>query len=468
MTAPDAPVGPAPVTTLPTSLDTAAARNLSTTTKTRPQMQGTTPRWLLRQLPFRTVEAGVFRVNRRLTHVLGDGRVEFVQTGSDVAVVPGQLRELGPLRSFTDEATLTDLAGRFRQRTLEVGEVLAEAGGAVDEIVLLVHGKISRTGPGPYGGTTALGVVGDGEQLGARALVDPDSTWEATLRAETPCTVLALARGALAEAVAGSGPLRAHLAAGEPAEAADLNRYGEAAVALAAGRWGEYRLPSTFVDYDPRPREYELSVAQTTLRIHTRVADLYNQPMDQTRQQLRLGVEELLERQEHELINNRDFGLLHNAAYSQRIRTRTGPPGPDDLDELLSRRRGTAFFLAHPRAIAAFRRECTARGVHPDPVLVEGRPHASWRGVPVLPSDKIPVSARSTTSILAMRVGEASSGVIGLRPAALPDEVQPGINVRFTGIDELAVMSYQVSTYFSAAVLVPDALGVLEDVELGR
>ena len=36
------------------------------------------------------------------------------------------------------------------------------------------------------------------------------------------------------------------------------------------------------------------------------------------------------------------------------------------------------------------------------------------------------------------------------------------------GIDEKAVISYLVSTYFSAAVLVPDAIGMLENVELGR
>ncbi len=35
-------------------------------------------------------------------------------------------------------------------------------------------------------------------------------------------------------------------------------------------------------------------------------------------------------------------------------------------------------------------------------------------------------------------------------------------------INEQAVMSYLVSTYYSAAVLVPDALGILEDVEIGR
>jgi hypothetical protein len=81
--------------------------------------------------------------------------------------------------------------------------------------------------------------------------------------------------------------------------------------------------------------------------------------MNQVEEQLRLTIEELRERQEHELMNNRDFGLLHNADFSQRIHTRSGPPTPDDFDELLATVwKDPAVFLAHPRAIAAFGREC--------------------------------------------------------------------------------------------------------------
>jgi Phage capsid-like protein len=215
------------------------------------------------------------------------------------------------------------------------------------------------------------------------------------------------------------------------------------------------------------PREYELSVAQTILRVHTRVADLYNDPMNQVEQQLRLTIAALRERQEDELVNNTDFGLLHNADLRQRIHTRSGPPTPDDLDDLLSRRRKTQYILAHPRAIAAFGRECSSRGVYPTPVTVHGARLSAWRGVPVLPCDKIPVTDAGVTSILAMRTGEEEQGVVGLRQTGIPDEYEPGLNVRFMGIDSHAVISYLVSTYHAAAVLVPDALGVLESVEVG-
>ncbi|GAB4008052.1 hypothetical protein GCM10029992_63450 [Glycomyces albus] len=58
--------------------------------------------------------------------------------------------------------------------------------------------------------------------------------------------------------------------------------------------------------------------------------------------------------------------------------------------------------------------------------------------------------------------------MIGLHQTGLPDEFEPSLSVRFMGVDEKAVMSYLVTAYFSCAILVPDALGVLENVEIGR
>jgi hypothetical protein len=260
------------------------------------------------------------------------------------------------------------------------------------------------------------------------------------------------------------GQIEAFRARGRVAQ----DRHGQAAVELAAGHQGEPELPGTYVDYELAPREYELSVAQTVLRVHSRVADLFNEPMNQVEHQLELTVEELRERQEHEMVNNRDFGLLHNVAFDQRIQTHSGPPTPDDLDELLSRRRSTRFFLAHPRTIAAIGREWSRRGLYPAGADVQGSTLPAWRGVPILPCGKIPISADRTSSILAVRTGEEDQGVVGLHQVGIPDEYEPSLNVRFMGISEKGIISYLVSAYFSAAVLVPDALGVLENVEISR
>jgi hypothetical protein len=455
------------------SLGTAAARNLATTTKTVPQMRGITSRWLVRSLPWIPVHGGRYRVNRRLTYTVGDNRLTFTNTGDRIQVIPAELAELPALRRFDDTDALAELANRFSQREFAAGDVIAEAGSAADTVYLVAHGKIKRIGTGRYGDEVELGVLADGDYFGEQALVSDDAQLDFSARAATAVTLLTLTRQEfqrVAERIPAIGEhVSGYRADGSEGSGSHSNGHGEADIDLSSGHDGEPDLPGTFVDYEMTPREYELSLAQTVLRVHSRVSDLFSEPMDQTQQQLRLTVQALRERQEHELVNNRDFGLLHNADLSQRIQTRSGPPTPDDLDELISTVwKKPSFFLAHPRAIAAFGRECSRRGLYPHSVEINGNQVPSWRGIPVFPCGKIPVGDDQCTSILLMRTGEEDQGVVGLQPAAIPDEVEPGLSVRFMGINEKAIISYLVSLYYSAAVLVPDALGILEGVELGR
>ncbi|MGH3915111.1 MAG: family 2B encapsulin nanocompartment shell protein [Pseudonocardiaceae bacterium] len=450
------------------SLSTTAARTLATTTKSVPQMQEITPRWLLRMLPWVEASGGTYRVNRRLTYLVGDGRVTFTTVGAEVRVIPGELGELSILRDFADTEVLGALADRFVQQEFAAGSMIVEGGQPADQLVLVVHGKVHKIGPGKFGEPAVLDLLVDGDYFGDRELVESQDTWGYSVRAVTACTVLTLPQQVFEETLEQSATLRDHLARFRATAQKPQNKHGEAAIELTSGHAGEPELAAAFADYETSPREYELSVAQTILRVHTRVADLYNNPMNQVEQQLRLTIEALRERQEHELVNNREFGLLYNADFKQRISTRTGPPTPDDLDELLTRRRKTKFFLAHPRAIAAFGRECNHRGVYPQLADVDGRPMTAWRGVPMFPCDKIPITKTRTSSILALRTGVADEGVIGLHQTGIPDEVQPGLNVRFMDINDKAIISYLVSTYYSAAILVPDALGILEDVEIDR
>ncbi|MFB6952141.1 family 2B encapsulin nanocompartment shell protein [Streptomyces niveus] len=450
------------------SLGTAAARNLATTTKSAPQMQEITSRWLLRTLPWVETKGGAYRVNRRLTYTVGDGRVEFIQDGAGVRVIPRELGELALLSGFDDVDVLTAIADRCVQRDFRAGETLVERGAPAEQIHLIAHGRINQTSVGKYGDEVAVAVLADGDHFGENALLDADARWDYTATAETGGTLLTLSRADFAAVLSSAPVLQSHIRQFSALPQQRQNRHGEAEIAMSAGHTGEAALPGAFVDYELKPREYELSVAQTVLRIHTRVADLYNGPMNQTEEQLRLTIEALRERQEYELVNNREFGLLHNADFKQRIQPHSGPPTPDDLDELLCRRRGTKVFLAHPKTIAAIGRELNSRGLYPDHVDLGGQQVPAWRGVPILPCGKIPITKEKTSSIIAMRTGEENQGVVGLRQTGLPDEYEPGLSVRFMGISEQAIMSYLVSTYYSAAVLVPDALGVLENVQIAR
>ncbi len=223
-------------------------------------------------------------------------------------------------------------------------------------------------------------------------------------------------------------------------------------------------LPIGISHYETQPREYVLSSIATTIEVDTRVSDLFRSPMDQTKEQLTLAIEKLKEKQESELLNNKGYGLLNSVDPEMRIKARKGAPTPDDLDDLIATVwKEPAFFLAHPKAIAAFGRECTRRGVPPPTINLFGSPFLTWRGLPLVPSDKMPVKANKT-EILLMRTGERKRGVIGLFQPGLPGEVSPSLSVRLMGINQSGAASYLLSLYCSVAVLTHDALGCLEGV----
>ncbi|MEI6100686.1 MAG: family 2A encapsulin nanocompartment shell protein [Eubacteriales bacterium] len=251
---------------------------------------------------------------------------------------------------------------------------------------------------------------------------------------------------------------------------------GETPLDVLCSQVGNNSIPEGFVDYEDKPREYLLSSVSTIININTRVSDVYSKPYDQISEQLRLSIESIKERQESQIINNDEYGLLKNAADSQRIQTRNGNPTPDDLDELISKVwKEPSFFLAHPRAIAAFGRECTRRGVPPATVDLLGTHFLTWRGIPIVPTNKLfvdghkePKGQAGKTNILLVRTGEKKQGVIGLYQAGLPGEQSRGLSVRFMGINNQSVASYLLSLYCSAAILTTDAVAVLEDVDVGN
>lgn len=216
------------------SLGTAAARNLATTTKSAPQMQEITSRWLLRMLPWVETKGGVYRVNRRLTYTVGDGRVEFVQDGSDVRVIPRELGELALLRGFDDVEVLAALADRCVQRDFEYGETLVERGAPADHLHLIAHGRISRTSVGEYGDEVALDVLADGDRFGDNALLDGNAPWDHTATAATSGTLLTLSRADFEAVLATAPGLRAHIEEFTSIPRQRQNHRGEAEIAMSA------------------------------------------------------------------------------------------------------------------------------------------------------------------------------------------------------------------------------------------
>ena len=445
-----------------------AARNLATTTKSIPQMVGITPRYLSRLLPWVEVNSGTYRVNRQKVVLAQDEKIRFDFEGGASHIKASHLRALSLFRNV-DEEILERLAGEFKGETFAAGETIIKEGDPGDKFYIVLSGKTEAKKAGKHGRDIRLGIMNEGNFFGEIALL-MDSPRVASVEAVTATSVLALDRqdfDRLLKDVSGlKERLIGEMEARDKLRATLANEFGEQKIDVFTGEASAAKLAGTHVDYDESPREYALTMLQSIVRIHTRMADIFNEPINQLREQLRMTIEGMKERQEWELINNGDFGLLNQVAPSMRQATRHGPPTPDDMDDLLAKVwKSPALFLAHPQAIAAFGRECTARGVPPATIEIFGAPLLTWRGVPIVPCDKLLVD-EGATNILLMRLGEERQGVVGLHQTGIPGEQQPSLSVRHMGIDSRAVSSYLINLYFSCAVLVDDALGMLEDVEV--
>lgn len=445
-----------------------AARHLATTTKSVPQMVGITPRYLLRLLPWVEVNSGTYRVNRQKVVLAQDEKIKFDFEGGDSPLRARHLRSL-PLFRTVDEEILDGLAGKFRGEIFSSGDVMVREGEPGDAFYVILSGKAEAKQAGKHDRDIRLGILDEGDYFGEIALLK-DSPRVASVEAVTPISVLRLDRKDFDKLLRDDSALKDRLIA-EMEERERLritlaNEFGEEKLPTFTGDSSEDELTGAHVAYDERPREFSLTMLQSIVRIHTRMADIFNEPINQVREQLRLNIEGMKERQEWELINHCDFGLINQVSPSMRLATRGGAPTPDDMDDLLARVwKSPAMFLAHPMAIAAFGRECTRRGVPPATIEIFGSPLMTWRGVPIVPSDKLEIE-QGATRILLMRLGEERQGVIGLHQTGIPGEQHPSLSVRHMGIDMRGISSYLINLYFSCAVLVDDALGMLEDVEV--
>lgn len=458
------------------SVTTSVARNLANTTKTSPKMMSITPRWLLSMLPWVQVDGGTFRVNRTKVELAKAERIGIDLNEGQPPFSHESLRSV-PLFSKLSNDILLRMSGRFKTEEVSLGNKLVSEGEDGNKFFVIAHGQVEVLSKGVHGSDLRIALLTEGEYFGESDLVS-DKPSDVTIRTITPCVLLTITRKEL-DSLLAEQPGLADDFLKSIAEHQELrstvNRYGERNIDLVSGFAENVEIPETFVDYSAHPREYSLSAVQTVVRVHTRVSDLYNNPFDQLQEQMRLTIEGIKERQEWELINSKKFGLIHSVDPAMRISTRYGAPTPDDLDELLALVwKKPAFFLAHPKAIAAFERECTWRGVPPVTMNLFGTPVITWRGVPLVPCDKLEMKSRyqsnrwfGTTSILLLRVGEADQGVVGLHQAGIPGEIMPSLSARLMGLDSLGVASYLLTLYFSCAVLTDDAMGVLENVEVG-
>ena len=230
-------------------------------------------------------------------------------------------------------------------------------------------------------------------------------------------------------------------------------------------------LNSSYAAYDEAPREIHLQPIQTVVKMHTRIPALYSTHHNQLEMQLSLSAEWMYESKENLIFNHPDWGLINNVAPRLQLKSEGGPT-PDLLDEMLSRVwKVPDVFIMHPEAIAVFAQNCSKMGISLETMEFHGGHFICWRGLPILPTNKLYLYdgqgktledrkvGASKTNVLLMRMGEDKQGVISLYAAGTEGSPRfPFITVDFMGISDESVASYLMTMYAAIAVLTAGAL----------
>ncbi|MEM1121414.1 MAG: cyclic nucleotide-binding domain-containing protein, partial [Bacteroidota bacterium] len=286
-------------TTPQQSLLVKSAKQLATTTKSRPQMGAITPRWLLKLLPWIQVDSGTYRVNRRKVVVPSEKKIEFNLVDGKVQLTPEQLGRLDIFRGIST-TQLTNVISEFEEQQYASGAEVITQGAPGDMFFLIAAGKVEVNQEGPHGEKLVLDVLGSGDHFGEMALFN-DLPRSANVKALVPTTVLVLSRQNFIQLTNKNPTLRTKLEEEmeeRMRQQANVNDAGEALANVEGDYTNARTIISSFINYEENPREFPMSVAQAILKVDTRVAALYNNPLNQVEEQMRLMIEELKERQE--------------------------------------------------------------------------------------------------------------------------------------------------------------------------
>lgn len=439
---------------------------LSNTTNVSPQMEFLTPRWLLRLLPWINVDSGIYRIKhikiiaktKKLTNPLKTK----INNKEDCYFVSDLLKNIPLFRSIPDEL-MKDILNGLYQKLVKPGDEIARQGEPGNKFYIVTDGQFDVSIKGIDGKDLLLKSLGNGDYFGEMALLE-DAPRQATITATTKGSLICLNKETFLKAI-GNTQLKEELYKVLKERKAELelsSKYGEVQTTTVLGHSGE-PIPQEYSDYIENSMEIHLSLIQVIVGLHIKTNDPYGDECQQLEQRLKVTIENIREREEWEIINNKEFGLMKNIAANMTIDKNYSPLTPDDLDELIALVwKNPSFFLAHPRAIAAFGRECNNRNITLTTVKIFESNFYTWRGIPIIPSDKLIIDNSNdiqSTDIILMRTGEEIQGVVGLRKESASD-------VRYMGINDQSISNYLVTKHFSVAVLVPDAIAKLKNVKI--
>ena len=166
------------------SVTTHVARNLANTTKTPPQMNSITPRWLLKLLPWVHVSSGTYRVNRTKIELQKPERIGIDFHDGIASFRPSALKSIPLFASFDDDI-IGRIASKFVLEEAELGNTLILEGEERHKIFIIAHGQVEILSKGLHGEDLRIALLSEGEYFGEEELVSEKPS-SVTIRTITP------------------------------------------------------------------------------------------------------------------------------------------------------------------------------------------------------------------------------------------------------------------------------------------
>ncbi|QEK38161.1 cyclic nucleotide-binding domain-containing protein [Candidatus Cytomitobacter indipagum] len=434
------------------------AKVLSAVQNTHAFAEFITPRLFMKMLPCVNLETGIFRINRvkkykNNPHALNEESVKSIE-----------------LMSYLNNKEISSLIGNSSKKSCILGEVI-EQNQSENKFYIILSGEYELVLLNHNEKPVVIANLQAGKFFGGFKALGYENYDKIKIRTSVPGSMLVVENDSFKDLLQ-KDEFRYYVKSSIMNYENEYNT-GEHKAKLISSYSDEPMMPKSYTEYDESPEEIELDVIQSVLGIHSRIHELYNNPHPQFESQLKILIQNILEREEWEIFNNASHGLINQVSHDRKITTRTGPATPDDMDELLGMLwKDPSVIVAHPRAISAFARECTKRGVPPVIVRMFGSNLITWRGVPLVPCDKIGITKRhdglAITNMMAIRLGMDKQGVVGLNKPDISYGGIPSLSVREMNTDDMSVINYLITKYYNVAVLVPDALAMLCNIEIGH
>jgi len=212
------------------------------------------------------------------------------------------------------------------------------------------------------------------------------------------------------------------------------------------------------VAYNHQPVEIEMVAIETLIKVPSKIYDVMNYPHNQMINQIRLTIENIYEQQEKYFINNPHTGLISFCIKNNRIKEYNAQINPDVLDDLLALVwNKPTFYLMHPTILSELCKACNSLGLNTGNMELFGYPFVTWRGLPIVTSDKVPYDKKSNTYVFLIRTGVDDSGVIQLYNLT-PTKSDPGIFIETSMTDNLGSVNTRVTLYTNIAILSSESI----------